>query len=182
MQTRTIYVVLTLCFSALPAIADNMQAHPYAGQQMRSIKALSDEDIDALRKGEGMGLAKAAELNGYPGPKHVLALGNQLGLTEAQRQQISAIFDGMSASAKSLGADLIARERVLDQLFAKGDISKERLAAETAAIGELRGRLRAVHLAAHLDTRALLNANQRALYQDLRGYSGRAGPMHHHHS
>jgi hypothetical protein len=39
---------------------------PYAGQQARTIKALSDEDIAALRKGEGMGMAKAAELNGYP--------------------------------------------------------------------------------------------------------------------
>ena len=39
-------------------------ANPYAGQQKRIIKALSDADIQALQNGEGMGLAKAAELNG----------------------------------------------------------------------------------------------------------------------
>src|SRR5690349_7874259 len=102
---------------ALPAAADDKPAHPYAGQQTWPIKALSDDDIGALRKGEGMGMAKAAELNGYPGPAHVLALGDQLGLTEAQRQQIMGIFDRMSATAKPLGSDLIASERTLDQLF-----------------------------------------------------------------
>src|SRR5215813_12999707 len=76
---------------------------PYVGQQARSIKALSDEDIAALRKGEGMGMAKAAELNGYPGPVHVLQLAAQLGLTDAQRRDVQAIFDRMSAAAKTLG-------------------------------------------------------------------------------
>ena len=65
---------------------------PYAGQQMRTIKALSDDDIAALRKGEGMGMAKAAELNGYPGPVHVLALAGQLGLTEAQQTRRAGDF------------------------------------------------------------------------------------------
>jgi hypothetical protein len=31
-----------------------------------------------------MGMAKAAELNGYPGPAHVLALAKPLGLTDDQ--------------------------------------------------------------------------------------------------
>jgi hypothetical protein len=72
---------------------------PYAGQQARSIKALSDEDIAALRKGEGMGMAKAAELNGYPGPVHVLQLAAQLGLTDAQRLDVQAMFDHMETRA-----------------------------------------------------------------------------------
>jgi Spy/CpxP family protein refolding chaperone len=98
---------------------------PYAGQQSRAIKALSDEDIAALLKGEGMGYAKAAELNGYPGPKHVLDLADRLKLTPDQRQQVQAIFDRMSASAKPLGAELVERERVLDQLFQKGEITPD---------------------------------------------------------
>ena len=69
----------------LPVLAAEM---PYAGQQARTIKALSDEDIAALRKGEGMGMAKAAELNGYPGPIHVLTLSSELKLTDSQRQQV----------------------------------------------------------------------------------------------
>jgi hypothetical protein len=164
----------------IPAAAEN-SATPYAGQQTRSIKALSDGDIAALQKGEGMGLAKAAELNGYPGPVHVLALAAQLGLTESQHRQVTAIFDRMSAAAKPLGAELIAHEQALDQLFAKGEITADRLTAETAAIGELQGRLRSVHLGAHLETRALLNPDQIARYQQLRGYAEPNPPAQHHH-
>jgi hypothetical protein len=114
----------------------------------RAIKTLSDDDIAALRKGEGMGMAKAAELNGYPGPAHVLQLARQLGLTEIQRRDVQAIFDRRSAAAKPLGGELIAQEQALDQLFAKGEITPDRLAAMTAAIAKLQGRLRAVHLSA----------------------------------
>ncbi len=42
-------------------------AAPYAGFQDRPIKALSQQQIDDLQAGRGMGLALAAELNGYPG-------------------------------------------------------------------------------------------------------------------
>ena len=160
-----------------PVLADT----PYAGQQGRSIKALSDDDVAALRKGERMGMAKAAELNGYPGPAHVLQLAAQVGLTEAQRRDVQAIFDRMSAAAKTLGLELIERERALDQLFANRDISPERLAAATATIGEVEGRLRAVHLTAHLETRALLNPDQIRRYQQLRGYGGSQAPAEHHH-
>src|SRR5215470_14068846 len=154
---------------------------PYAGQQARPIKALSDEEAAALRNGEGIGMAKAAELNGYPGPKHVLDLARRLQLTDAQRRGVQAIFDRMSAAAKPLGGELIAQEQALDQLFAKGDITPDRLTAATAAIAELQGRLRAVHLTAHLETRALLNADQIARYQQLRGYGNLPAPEHHHH-
>ena len=158
-----------------------MPATPYAGQQARKIKALSDEDIAALRKGEGMGMAKAAELNGYPGPVHVLTLAAQLGLTEIQQREVTAIFDRMNAAAKLLGDELIAREQALDQLFSKGEITPDRLTAETAAIGGVQGRLRPVHLAAHLETRALLNPEQIALYEQLPGYGAPHTPGQHHH-
>jgi Spy/CpxP family protein refolding chaperone len=178
MKPRFLILVLAACALAAPVLADAPMA-PYAGQQSRTIKALSDEDIAALLKGEGMGFAKAAELNGYPGPKHVLDLAPQLALTETQRQQVQSIFDRMSAAAKPLGAELVERERLLDQLFQRGEINPERLATETAAIAELQGRLRSVHLTAHLETRALLNPDQIALYEQLRGY-GDPAAMHHH--
>ena len=63
-----------------------------------------------------MGMAKAAELNGEPGPKHVLDLVGQLELTETQRRDVQAIFDRMSAVAKPLGGQLIAQGQALDQL------------------------------------------------------------------
>jgi hypothetical protein len=179
MRSRTIIAILATCAVGLPTLAAEMSVSPYAGQQARQIKALSDEDIAALRKGEGMGMAKAAELNGYPGPAHVLGLATQLGLTPNQLQQITAIFERMSAAAKPLGGELIAREQVLDQFFARGEITPDRLAIETAAIGELNGRLRSVHLAAHLETRALLRSDQIALYQHLREYGDPASAPHH---
>jgi Spy/CpxP family protein refolding chaperone len=179
MKPRLLVLVAAACALAVPVLADN--AMPYAGQQTRQIKALSDEDISALLRGEGMGFAKAAELNGYPGPAHVLTLAQQLKLTETQRQQVQAIFNRMDAAAKPLGAELVEHERLLDQLFAKGEITPERLAAETAAIGCLEGHLRSVHLAAHLETRALLSVDQIALYEQLRGYGDLASPMHRHH-
>src|SRR5437660_6998678 len=116
MKTATL-VLATVLVLAAPGFADDRSA-PYAGQETRAIKALSDDDIAALLKGEGMGMAKAAELNGYPGPAHVLALAAQLKLTGAQQQQVQLIFDRMSASAKSLGGELVDRERILDRQFA----------------------------------------------------------------
>jgi len=179
MRLRVITAAIAVLSLVPPAFAD-MSTAPYAGQETRSIKALSDDDIAALREGTGMGMALAAELNGYPGPAHVLELADKLKLTENQLKQVTAIHDRMSAAAKPLGAELISREQMLDQQFAKGEITPERLTAETVEIGELQGRLRAVHLAAHLETRALLTPEQIALYEQLRGYTEPAMPAHHH--
>src|SRR5258707_9037178 len=132
MHHRTFLAAFAAISFALPALAADMPANPYAGQQARSIKALSDEDITALRKGEGMGMAKAAELNGYPGPAHVLALAKQLSLTEGQLRQVQLVFDRMSAAARPLGDEVIAHERTLDRLFAEGHADPDRVTAQTA--------------------------------------------------
>ena len=163
-------IVLIGLAGSVPA-ADPSQS-PYAGQQSRSIKALSQEEIAALRNGDGMGLAKTAELNGYPGPRHVLALARELRLSEQQAGEVAAIRERMSAAAQPLGAELIEHERALDQLFARREITPERLAAETKAIGDIQARLRTVHLSAHLETRAVLSVEQIAQYDKLRGYAG----------
>lgn len=180
MTLRILLVAAVAALIAPPVLAADI---PYSGQQARPIKALSDDDLAALRNGEGMGMAKAAELNLYPGPRHVLDLARQLELTDAQRRDVQAVFDRMSAAAKPLGGELIEQERALDRLFATGDIAPDRLAAATAAIALLQGRLRAVHLSAHLETRALLSAGQIARYAQLRGYGDAPAPAerHHHH-
>jgi len=178
MKTRTLALLAALCALASPAFAQS-PAQPYAGQQGREIKALSAEDVAALLKGEGMGLAKAAELNFYPGPAHVLALANELKLSEAQRRQVQAVFDRMHASAVSLGGEIVEQERALDRQFAEGVIAADRLADATAKIAALQGRLRAVHLSAHLETRPLLGQEQLAAYRRLRGYDG-GGRTHAH--
>jgi hypothetical protein len=181
MRTSVVMVALAaMCLLSQPAAADSARS-AYVGQQSRDIKALSGEDIAALHNGDGMGLAKAAELNGYPGPRHVVALVRQLRLSESQAAQVTAIRDRMSAAARPLGDELIDHERALDQLFAQRAITPERLTAATAAIGDIQGRLRAIHLAAHLETRAVLSTEQIAQYDKLRGYT-ETGPPNRDHS
>src|SRR6187200_3316429 len=95
---------------------------PYAGMQARQIKALSEQQISDLDAGRGMGLALAAELNGYPGPSHVLELADKLGLSADQRRKVQGLFDSMKAEALPIGAKLIEQESELDRLFASRSI------------------------------------------------------------
>jgi hypothetical protein len=177
---RALPLLSVLAATVLAAAATAAPPSPYAGQEARDIKALSDSEIDDLANGRGMGLAKAGELNGYPGPAHVLDMGAELALTAEQRAALAAIEQRMSAAAKPLGGEIIARERALDRAFAAGRITKPELAALTGEIGTLEGRLRAVHLAAHVETRDVLSAVQIARYNALRGYGpGGAGPHDH---
>jgi Spy/CpxP family protein refolding chaperone len=117
-----------------------------------------------------MGLALAAELNGYPGPMHVLELKDQLQLTGDQRQRFQQLYEGMKAEAIAVGETLIANEQALDQQFVDGKMTPDALAALTARIGDTQGKLRAVHLKYHLTTADVLTATQRQRYAELRGY------------
>lgn len=167
--------LLTLVLAA-PALAQHhhhgqqQPVRPYTGQQLRDIKALSDQQIADLRQGRGMGLALAAELNGYPGPLHVLELRDRLQLTAEQHQQFQQLFKSMKAEAIAAGEALIASERALDRAFAERSVTPDALAALTARIGEAQGRLRAVHLKYHLTSAELLSHDQRQRYAELRGY------------
>jgi Spy/CpxP family protein refolding chaperone len=150
---------------------EHHQTHsPYAGQEQRSVKALSDQQTEDLRAGRGMGLALAAELNGYPGPRHVIELADRLELTGEQRQRMRELYDAMKAEAVSVGEKLIEDEAALDRAFAAQTISPSTLEALTAQIGKTQGRLRAVHLKYHLTTAALLSVHQKHRYTALRGY------------
>ena len=152
---------------------------PYAGQQARPIKALSPDEIEGYRSGAGMGLAKAAELNHYPGPRHVLDLAGPLGLTEAQRTQVQASFERMQREARELGARLVDEEAALDAAFASGSITSADLDARLARIAGLQGCIRAAHLRAHIETRAELGDQQVRHYDALRGYAAGAPHVHH---
>lgn len=74
---RTALVVALLLASAAFALhpGHGQSAEPYAGQQSRDIKALSDEEMKGYLTGAGMGFAKAAELNRYPGPVELRGYG-----------------------------------------------------------------------------------------------------------
>ncbi len=155
---------------------------PYAGLEARPVKALSDEQIADLKAGRGMGLALAAELNGYPAPRHLLDLADQLSLTPAQRAEVQRLFDAMAAEAIPLGERLIREETELDRLFADHTVTAESLRAATQTIGGTQAALRDTHLKYHLSTLALLTPEQVERYAQLRGYA--AAPAHapgHHH-
>ena len=174
---RLLLFLLLLTMTTAARAQEHNHASPYAGMQERDIKALSEGDIDGLLSGAGMGYAMAAELNGFPGPKHVLELADELALTAEQRQQTEALFAAMQSEAVALGRQLIALETDLDAAFASGQATAEGILDLTARIGEVEGRLRAAHLNTHLKMTPLLSMHQRHMYQELRGY-GEGGMDH----
>jgi Spy/CpxP family protein refolding chaperone len=176
MKRTTTIALLVL---SLPLLAVSEQASPYVGQQAREIKSMSADEIRGYLNGEGLGFAKAGELNHYPGPKHVLAMADHLDLSADQRIRIQAIAEAMGAAAVPLGRAIVDAERTLNARFANGTIDDASLESLTARIASLQGRLRHVHLSAHLATRAVLSANQITKYDQMRGYGGDA-PTHHH--
>jgi len=158
------------------------QSHqPYTGLEARSIKALSEQQIADLRAGRGMSLALAAELNGYPGPMHVLELADELNLSGQQRAEMQELFAAMKAEAIPLGERLIAQEADLDRGFAGKTITAATLAASTDAIGATHAALRQAHLKYHLLTVEVLAPAQAQRYGELRGYKGGTQYPHRQH-
>jgi Spy/CpxP family protein refolding chaperone len=148
---------------------------PYVGFEQRHVKALGEAEIADLKAGRGMGFALAAELNGYPGPLHVLELAGQIGLDADARQRVERIFADMRAAAIVQGETLISAEERLDALFKSGRASEAELAEAVASAAIARGELRRIHLSAHVAMRSLLSADQVAAYNKHRGYGGGHG-------
>lgn len=173
-RTINLAAALLIVFAAMEAVAQGV--NPSAVEQARAVKALSAEETRDLLEGRGMGLAKAAELNRHPGPLHLLQLANQLGLSDADAAAVRRVFDAMQTEARALGQEIVAAEAELDRLFAHGPADAAAVEALTAKIGALQGRLRAVHLKAHIEIRPLLAPETVAHYDGLRGYTGGFAP------
>lgn len=167
-----IRLVLAICAMVIPigAAAQHHGHSPYAGRESREIKSLSEADLDDLRAGRGWGLALAAELNGVPGPAHLLELKEQIGLTPAQVTTLEALFARMKAEAQEAGRRFIAAEAAIEDAFRGRSLTPEHLRHLIGDAAEARAQLRFVHLTRHLDTLPVLTAEQIARYNDLRGY------------
>lgn len=152
----------------------------YSGLEHRTVKTLSEQQVDDLRNGRGMGLALAAELNRYPGPVHVLEASAALGLSAEQFRRTEALFEAMRAEAIPIGLHIIALEAELEALFAAAAAEPAGLERLVMAIAEAQGRLRYIHLGYHVEMRKLLTPRQLARYDEVRGYSDRPGGAHQH--
>jgi Spy/CpxP family protein refolding chaperone len=137
----------------------------------REVKALSKEETAGLLEGRGLGMALSAELNGYPGPMHVLELKEGLGLFPEQVTKTEELFRQVKAEAKALGSELVEAEKKLDSLFKDKNVNEQNLSEATALAGSLRGRLRETHLKYHIRMLGVLSPEQVAKYNELRGYS-----------
>lgn len=152
---------------------DHQGHSPYAGQQKRDLKAFPPEVIKQLKEGSGMpfyGMAKPAELNSYPGPKHILQVKEKLGFSDKQEKQIQQIFDSMNRQAEALGDSLLANERKIEQAFSSNQITRKKLRELVNRSGTIYGRLRFAHLQAHLKAKQVLNEEQIQQYDEWRGY------------
>ena len=173
-------VAVVLSVTVVGVVTAQEHPAPYAGMVTRSIKALSQDQIESYLNGNGMGFALAAELNHYPGPRHVLELADELNLTDDQRHAAQRIFDEMKSLAVTLGEDIVAKERALDILFATTQLNDQMLNVVLMDIASLNGRLRYAHLRAHLAMKEVLTEHQIMLYDQLRGYGGGHDTRHRH--
>jgi hypothetical protein len=163
---------LLLVVSLLAASAAHAQHHGgYAGQQDRAIKALSEDETRQYLAGAGMGYARAAELNGYPGPMHVLELADKLELSADQRAATQKLMELHKAEARAIGAKRVAAEKSLDELFKTGAADQQRLAEAVRVTAQIEGEYRLSHLDTHRQMRAMLSDHQLARYNVLRGYT-----------
>lgn len=145
----------------------------------KALLSLSEADIEGYLNGEGMGQAKAAELNGYPGPLHVLELSDELDLNEQQKDKTQELFNSMNEQARHLGKQVVELELELNRLFAESKASKESLEVILSKLANTKAQLKETHLLAHIEMKLLLNRHQVMMYNQLRGYS-KDGHHHHH--
>lgn len=169
-------------FAALPLLAvaaDN----PYAGQERRAIKALSEQEISDYMNGRGIGTSRAAELNHYPGPRHVLDLAPQIGLSDQQVAKAQALYDTMASDAARLGKRIVQKEAELEALYASRTADSDNTRGVVRELAALQAEFRLAHLDAHLAMRQVLSPQQIAAYDRLRGYDGTkpSNEGHKHH-
>ena len=126
-MAKSMLVVCLLSAALLTPFASANAPSPYSGQESREIKALSSDEVQAYLAGNGMGLAKAAELNGYPGPLHVLPLSSELGLTTDQKERTERLFAAMQSRAKALGHRLVEKSNDSTSYSHPGQLRKTRL-------------------------------------------------------
>ena len=154
-------VQLLLMAALLTPPASPQHVHPQPPTaDAAATSALSAEAVAQLLNGDGMGLARPAEMNGYPGPKHLLERATELALNTEQQKQLAAVRQQVLDRARPLGQSIVNAERALDGAFKAGTLTEGELQTQVQAIGALQAELRAVHLQAHLLAKPILTPEQ----------------------
>jgi hypothetical protein len=169
-----ILLIFAICLLvAVPALAQDQLTSPYRQQAEKGLRGLDEKEIAELKAGAGMRLARAAELNSYPGPRHVLdaiEAGKLAGGAE-QRERVQQVFNRMNRDAVRVGTQILEEEQRLETGFRTATITESDLRSRETRIAALQGELRAIPLAAHLTTRSILSESQITRYNELRGYT-----------
>lgn len=147
-------------------------AQPYAGLDARRVASLSDNEVAGILDGKGMGYALPAELNGYPGPMHILELADRLKLSDSQRAAVEALFVRMKERAREVGRRYVDAEAAVGDAF-RAHADRATIVRLVESADQLRAQKRLAHLEAHIDARALLTEEQLKLYAELRGYGSK---------
>jgi len=173
----SLLVPMAACAQHSGPVPSRASGAPHHATPGAEIPGLGADEIVELREGGGMGLARVADVQGYPGPRHVLdawAAGS-LPLSKEQVTQVQEIVRAMELEARRVGGLVLDSERELALAFGSGAIDVTSLRPRLERIAALRGELRAVHLDAHLATRAVLHPAQLARYAELRGHARDGG-------
>ena len=165
MKTQILFMILLLGVAV--AAAQHQHGAPAGAGVPADHRAFLDAERAAIERGEGFGMALAADRNGFPGPKHVLELKKELQLTPQQEAAMQKLFDDMRAKATARGKEVLAAEVRLGKYFAEGR-SEDELREETYRVSTLRAELRWVHLSTHLAAKKLLSPAQVQTYMKLR--------------
>ncbi len=153
----------------------------YSDQEHRKLKAFSDNETNGYLNGKGMGFAKPAELNSYPGPRHVLDLSKKLNLSISQINETEALFNNMQKKAKEFGKILIDKEIEIENLFLNNIATPEVLDTLLIEAANIKAKIRFAHLVAHIQQKSLLSNHQIQEYNKIRGYTGDKNTQHNHH-
>ena len=152
--------LLSLLAVASQAPAERPPSHPREALHYICLQM----EQEALENGQGLGMALVADRNGFPGPRHILDMKEQLQLNSDQERKAQDLFDRMHTRAVVLGKEVLAKEAALERLFSADEPDEagvRRLLAESAA-------LRWVHLSAHLEARGMVTPEQLHLYHTAR--------------
>jgi len=160
-------------FAVWMASAGGAQQHTHtpaaagAGTAQAAHHAFLEQERAAIERGEGFGMALPADRSGYPGPKHILELKDELKLTAGQQAAVEKLFAHMKEKAIARGKEVLSAEARLEKMFADRRPEAE-LREESFRVASLRAELRWVHLEAHLAARKLLTPEQLSTYHHLR--------------